>query len=1077
MGSATWTGNASNVWQDVNNWSPNNTYPQTTSDTATLNKDITGTTALYTDVAIVVGTIVCSDNGARGFAWSIETPGAATLTVGTVNTITDLSTSMKLAGTGTLTKTGAADFYIGYGSSNSGAWNINQGRVYLQTVGTSGGGTITVNSGATFYHDATVSKPVVVASGGTLESYADLGSVTVNVGGTAILGAPGFTATALNGTITVDAGGYSANSACAIGNQAGNTLVRIGSGSGIGGGYNVTVGSAVGAQVAVYNDGGLTVGSSTYDFIFCAANNATTWAYYRGYAGSLIGNSLPGGNFMGGTTSTAGGNVCMDFDGGDLRPGLQATSWGNGNVSDFSYNFNSGTQNVGASTLGTNASSGARQQAFSVTGGTLNVSSLNMAATTTDASAGTSLNVLSGGTASIGAITMTNGTNKRINMQGGTLTLSAAPTNGSIYLYGTNSTLNFGTMTLATPLLNPVGNGITAITFTGGGTGYIGAPVIKITGIGSGATARAIVDDYQAKITSIQITSPGINYSSTPTLSFIGGGTGAVAPTGVTITRTAAVPGGFLKSDGGTLTLTGANTFTGTVSLSGGVLDIGGGGGTGTFGASNGAHANITNGAVLRLNRTGTSTYSGNLSGSSTATVEQALANSIAILSGSSSSYAGKITVAASAEVYGDAVNALGNGSASIIVNSGGTLSLRYGTTSNKPITLTGTGVSGVGAVRGVSGDNVLSGTVTFGGATTIAGTAGTLSFTNTGSTTGAYAITFSPAASSSVSFYPTMAAGAYTVTKTAAGTTTLKSPTNAFSSTVTVSGGTLEFARLANAGTVSSLGTGASAAAIVVSATGTTLRHFGGYSSITDRPITISAATTGTITLDASGTTAGALVFNGAFTSSGAGAKTLALTGSNAYNNTVSTALTNLAFATSGALTLTKSGNGTWVLSSSGNTYTGGTTVSAGTLVADSSDGQTRFGAGDVMVAANAKVHTLTGTSQNGKHRYAANLTFSANGRLRIGGTVNRVDVYMTGALTINGATTWDLSKEPRYRANGTYTLFEFAPGVTAPTQATLNTHVVPNIIPPPGKTVILTSVAENTAAGTPARITVTVS
>ncbi len=62
--------------------------------------------------------------------------------------------------------------------------------------------------------------------------------------------------------------------------------------------------------------------------------------------------------------------------------------------------------------------------------------------------------------------------------------------------------------------------------------------------------------------------------------------------------------------------------------------------------------------------------------------------------------------------------------------------------------------------------------------------------------------------------------------------------------------------------------------------------------------------------------------------------ARTLTLTGTNTDANTIAGILQNSSAAGAGALSLTKTGIGTWVLSGT-NTYTGATTASAGTLVA----------------------------------------------------------------------------------------------------------------------------------------------
>src|ERR1051325_473598 len=105
---------------------------------------------------------------------------------------------------------------------------------------------------------------------------------------------------------------------------------------------------------------------------------------------------------------------------------------------------------------------------------------------------------------------------------------------------------------------------------------------------------------------------------------------------------------------------------------------------------------------------------------------------------------------------------------------------------------------------------------------------------------------------------------------------------------------------------------------------TGTLLYTGGGET--TDRVIDL-AGTTGGAIIQNDGS--GALVFTSANTASVAGAKTLTLQGANTAANKISGAIVD---SSSGATTLTKAQAGKWVLGGA-NTYSGNTTVSAGTL------------------------------------------------------------------------------------------------------------------------------------------------
>ena len=99
------------------------------------------------------------------------------------------------------------------------------------------------------------------------------------------------------------------------------------------------------------------------------------------------------------------------------------------------------------------------------------------------------------------------------------------------------------------------------------------------------------------------------------------------------------------------------------------------------------------------------------------------------------------------------------------------------------------------------------------------------------------------------------------------------------------------------------------------------------GPGETTDRVIDL-AGTTGGAILEADGT--GPVTFSSAFTATGAGSKTLTLQGSNTGLNTVGGAIVDNSGVNK--TSLVKAQAGIWVLAGA-NTYTGGTTISGGTL------------------------------------------------------------------------------------------------------------------------------------------------
>lgn len=260
----------------------------------------------------------------------------------------------------------------------------------------------------------------------------------------------------------------------------------------------------------------------------------------------------------------------------------------------------------------------------------------------------------------------------------------------------------------------------------------------------------------------------------------------------------------------------------------------------------------------------------------------------------------------------------------------------------------------------------------------------GTLNFTNTGdlviATGGATTINLGGAGDGILSAAIGNPSTSTTkITKTDAGTWALNG-SNSYTGTVTINGGTLSANTLANAGSNSSLGAGASTST-VIQINGGTLKYTGAATS-TDRLFTV--AVNGA-TLDASGT--GAVNF----TNAGAlglgvtsGARTLTLTGLNTGDNTLAASYAD--HASGGASALVKSGAGKWILSGA-HTYTGSTIVNAGTLVVSGSL------AGSTTVAVNNTGSILELGGDNALNS-ATTLslndgTFDVNGKAQTTGTL----------------------------------------------------------------------------------------
>jgi fibronectin-binding autotransporter adhesin len=136
--------------------------------------------------------------------------------------------------------------------------------------------------------------------------------------------------------------------------------------------------------------------------------------------------------------------------------------------------------------------------------------------------------------------------------------------------------------TIAAPLVAPTGDGLAGLTLDAVGSGYIGAPYVRIDGGGgSGATGYATVDLDPAsptfgQLTGVVLTNPGVNYTSPPTITLLGGGgSGASVSVGALVPNTS---GGLRKLGAGALSLASASTYNGATSVEQGTLILQAGG-------------------------------------------------------------------------------------------------------------------------------------------------------------------------------------------------------------------------------------------------------------------------------------------------------------------------------------------------------------------------------------------------------------------------------------------------------------------------------------------------------------------
>jgi len=997
MASGNWLLTTGGSWNNNANWS-GASFPNATTDTATFATDIAADSTVTMGQALSVGSMTFSDNGASGSAWVVAPGGAFALTLGasTITTTTNATIQAALAGSSAITKAGAAILALTGGSSNSGAWAINAGTLDITSAAVTGGGIITVAGGATLTTATAIAKPVTVN-----------GVVSVNSGGS------------LTGQqIYASAAGAVAKVTIASGGSITHPASKF------------DISTSTSGRTAVYQYGNVsTTGTTTtYGISLGFGAASTAYAYWYGKSGTLTTTAGPyllvGLSYTAGTTLPGGSPSVMDIDGATLA--LSGRFFiGNSITSSAAVHILQGTHtqasgfslNIGGSELGTNITSGSAEQRFSVSGAsTTFTSAAPVTMTANSASALSQINVLNGATLTVAGGSTSGATPKQINLNNGSIfksTASFTTAGGSfnLSLYGTSNKIGAGSGTAVLPAIiqNTTGNGVTSIPITPGNEGadYIGAPVVVLTGGGGvGASARAVWDETTKKITSFEITNPGTGYTSPPTVVLSGATlannccTVEVVP-GTPVIGANSTDGSIEKPSGdtGTLTLTGTNTNTGIYTVSAGTLRIGNAGTTGTLGNGNASNAVIASGATLAFGRSDAVTYSQVFSGAGTIAVNGGGRATLSSVNTFTSAAAAIAISTANSILRVTNNDSIGQGTTFGITVASGTAFEIDGTSGNitglpaKALSLTGTGITAGGALRNIAGNNTYSGAVTLAAASRINSDAGTLTLNSASAITGAtFGLTLGGAGTLEINQAISTTTGG--VIKDGAGFTDLKAAASTYTGKTTVSAGTLGYSTAAAAGSNSSLGAPAAGANAIVDVAGAAtagasagVRFTGAGSQTFTRTLNVTGANAAGLTVRVESSGTGSITHSTAFTNTTTNQpRTYQFGGTGTASNTVSFLIANNG---TGAVSLTKADAGTWRLSNTSSSYTGGTSVSGGTLALSIPSwvtGAKVTGTGTVTVNAGAKIQTLSAGTQQGRHTYP-NLTFAANGRIRIGG------------------------------------------------------------------------------------------
>ncbi len=566
----TWSGLGGGNWSDNSDWA-STLAPGLAGDSLVF-AGTTGLTSTMDNNYSIAG--LTFTNGAGSF--TIGTPGA-TLTM-TANGVANnsvnpqtLNVPVVLANTPQTLAAVAGSLTLGQGVSNGGnVLTVADGGFNTTVAGpiTGGGGltktgtgTLTLAGTNTYAGSTLVSGGAVVVNGLISNGVTSTATVTIN---------NRLTVNAGGGIIT---GSGATTSGIIVGGTTGNSFLNIAGGAvNINANFNPAgaLGNVSGASGFLSLAGG-SLDCSAGEFHIGQAAGAYGALDFS--SGSItVGDVSAGDAFF---VVGAGGEGVLNMTGGTINDNAQEFSIANtaggigvANVSGGTLNDSKGLHVGDRGTATLNISGSA---AVNLTGGTLQFG-LNGSTTTGTAN-------LVGGTVTANNVAPAGTSTSRLNFNGGTLAAGAASGTflqglTAVTVYSGGAVINDGgnLITIAQPLLAPVGNGVSTIPVASGGAGYLDTPVVSLSG-GGGVGASAVANIAAGAVTSITILSPGTGYTTAPTVTLFGGGYTTAATLG-TATLAADISGGLTKQGSGTLTLTGIATYTNLTTVAAGTLSL-----------------------------------------------------------------------------------------------------------------------------------------------------------------------------------------------------------------------------------------------------------------------------------------------------------------------------------------------------------------------------------------------------------------------------------------------------------------------------------------------------------------------
>jgi fibronectin-binding autotransporter adhesin len=855
-----------------------------------------------------------------------------------------------MSGSGTLTKTGSGTLILSGTNSYSGGTTVSGGMLAGTTASLQGA--ILNNAFVSFDQDTDGTYAAVMSGSGALIK-AGLGMLTLTGtnsygGGTFISGGTLSVANnaalgAASGGLTFDGGTLQTTATFAMARATilengggrfnvdnGTTLTQDGDITGAGrltklgggtlilggtnsysGGTTVSGGTLVGTTTSlqgnILNNAAIVFDQSTDGIYAGVMSGGTGGSLTKSGAGNLTltgantyrgGTTVSGGTLTGTTTSLQGNivnNAAVVFDqavdgtyAGNMSGSGALTKIGNGNLTLSGTSSYSGGTTVSVGTLTGTTSS----LQGTIVNNSIVVFNQNTIGTYAGDLSGSGALTVSGGGAVLltGAVSHAGGTTIAVNTilqigNGGTTGSLAGNvvTNGTLSFYRSDDIVFAGNIS-GSGGVTLMGSGSVTLTGTNtytGATTVGGGVIIASSDANLGPTGNLLILNGGAVQT--------IASFSTARPIELGASGGTFDTNGYTLTLAGTVSGDgrLTKSGAGTLILTGTNTYSGGTTVNGGILQ----------GTTDSLQGDITNNAVVAFNQITAGTYGGAISGAGAVTIDGAI------------TFTGTNTYTAGTTIStGSSLTLSGSGSIQGNVDNGGTLQFA-GTGST---TFAGA-ISGGGVVQQVSGTTVLTAANSYTGGTTISG--GTLQLGTGGSLASSGAMTVNGGTFDLNGNAQTIAALSGTGGTVALGddgVLTLTQSGNTSYAGIIGGNGSLV---MNGSGTL--LLTGANTHASTVVNNGLLQLGAGGSLAATST-LTVNG---GTFDFNGNTQTIGGLAGTGGTVALGNGALTIDQAGNTGYAGTID-----------GTGSLTKAGSGTLVLAGM-NSYTGGTTVSGGTL------------------------------------------------------------------------------------------------------------------------------------------------